>query len=66
MKYETINDQQIPKIGLGSARLGGRFVGGILADRNHDEFLLSTLRSALRPAPSQSVLVRGKTVLVSR
>ena len=47
MKYETLNNTQIPKIGLGSARLGGRFVGGILADRNHDEFFLSALRSAL-------------------
>jgi diketogulonate reductase-like aldo/keto reductase len=47
MKYETLNDTQIPKIGFGSARLGGRFVGGILADRNHDEFFLSALRSAL-------------------
>jgi hypothetical protein len=27
MKYETINNTQIPKIGFGSARLGGRFVG---------------------------------------
>ncbi len=47
MKYETINNINIPKIGFGSARLGGRFVGGILADRNHDEFFLSALRSAL-------------------
>ena len=47
MKYETINNIQIPKIGFGSARLGGRFVGGILADRSHDEFFLSALRSAL-------------------
>ncbi len=47
MKYETLHNQQIPKIGFGSARLGGRFVGGILADRNHDEFFLSALRSAL-------------------
>ncbi len=47
MKYETLNNTQIPKIGFGSARLGGRFVGGILADRSHDEFFLSALRSAL-------------------
>ena len=47
MKYETLNNTQIPKIGFGSARLGGRFVGGILADRNHDEFFLAALRSAL-------------------
>ncbi len=47
MKYETLHNVQIPKIGFGSARLGGRFVGGILADRNHDEFFLSALRSAL-------------------
>jgi diketogulonate reductase-like aldo/keto reductase len=47
MKYETINNLNVPKIGFGSARLGGRFVGGILADRSHDEFFLSALRSAL-------------------
>ena len=47
MKYETLHNVQIPKIGFGSARLGGKFVGGILADRNHDEFFLSALRSAL-------------------
>jgi diketogulonate reductase-like aldo/keto reductase len=47
MKYETLHNVQIPKIGFGSARLGGRFVGGILADRSHDEFFLSALRSAL-------------------
>ena len=47
MKYETLNNLKIPKIGFGSARLGGRFVGGILAHRNHDEFFLSALRSAL-------------------
>ena len=47
MKYETLDNIQIPKIGFGSARLGGRFVGGILADRSHDEFFLSALRSAL-------------------
>ncbi len=47
MKYETFHHQQIPKIGFGSARLGGKFVGGILADRNHDEFFLAALRSAL-------------------
>src|SRR5271157_4486804 len=47
MKYETLNNLSIPKIGFGSARLGGRFVGGILADRSHDEFFLSALRSAL-------------------
>ena len=47
MKYETLHNVQIPKIGFGSARLGGRFVGGILAHRTHDEFFLSALRSAL-------------------
>ena len=47
MKYETLHNIQIPKIGFGSARLGGRFVGGILADRSRDEFFLSALRSAL-------------------
>ncbi len=47
MKYETLHNVQIPKIGLGSARLGGRFVGGILAQRSRDEFFLSALRSAL-------------------
>ncbi len=47
MKYETLQDVQIPKIGFGSARLGGRFVGGILADHSHDEFFLSALRSAI-------------------
>ncbi|HUI88515.1 MAG TPA: aldo/keto reductase [Anaerolineales bacterium] len=47
MKYETLDNIQIPKIGFGSARLGGRFVGGILADRNRDEFFLSALRSAI-------------------
>ena len=47
MKYETLRNIQIPKIGFGSARLGGRFVGGILADRSRDEFFLSALRSAL-------------------
>jgi len=49
MKYETLNNQQIPKIGFGSARLGGRFVGGILADRNHEEFFLSALRISTLP-----------------
>jgi diketogulonate reductase-like aldo/keto reductase len=47
MKYETLHNVQIPKIGFGSARLGGRFVGGILAQRSRDEFFLSALRSAL-------------------
>ena len=47
MKYETLHSIQIPKIGFGSARLGGRFVGGILAQRSRDEFFLSALRSAL-------------------
>jgi len=47
MKHETLNNVQIPKIGFGSARLGGRFVGGILADRGHDDFFLPALRSAI-------------------
>ena len=45
MKYETLHNVQIPKIGFGSARLGGKFVGAILADRSHDEFFLAALRS---------------------
>jgi len=65
MKYETINNIQIPKIGFGSARLGGRFVRGILADRNHDDFFLSALRTALHPVPFHSALVRDKTGLIS-
>jgi len=47
MKYEILQDVQIPKIGCGSARLGGKFVGGILPDRSHDEFYLPALRSAI-------------------
>ncbi len=43
MKFETINNFQAPKIGFGTAQLGGRF----FANRSRDAFYLSALRSAL-------------------
>jgi diketogulonate reductase-like aldo/keto reductase len=43
MKHETINDLHIPKIGFGTAQLGGR----LFANRSRDSFYLSALRSAL-------------------
>ncbi len=43
MKYETLNDLSIPKIGFGTAQLGG----GMFANHARDEFYLSALRSAL-------------------
>ncbi len=42
MKYETINNLRIPKIGFGTAQLGGR----LFASRSRDSFYLSALRSA--------------------
>ncbi len=43
MQYEIINNLRIPKIGFGTAQLGGRF----FANRSRDAFYLSALRSAL-------------------
>ncbi|HUH99318.1 MAG TPA: aldo/keto reductase [Anaerolineales bacterium] len=43
MKYETLHNLLIPKIGFGSARLGGR----LFADRSRDDQFLAALRSGL-------------------
>ncbi len=43
MNYETIHNLHIPKIGFGTAQLGGRF----FANHSRDAFYLSALRSAL-------------------
>jgi diketogulonate reductase-like aldo/keto reductase len=43
MKYETIHNLTLPKIGFGTAQLGGR----LFREPARDEFYLSALRSAL-------------------
>ena len=43
MRFETIHNITLPKIGFGTASLGGT----MFADRSHDESYLSSLRSAL-------------------
>ena len=43
MQYEITNNTHVPKIGFGTAQLGGR----LFANRSRDAFYLSALRSAL-------------------
>jgi diketogulonate reductase-like aldo/keto reductase len=43
MKYETIHDLSLPKLGFGTSRIGGN----LLPNRSRDQFYLSALRSAL-------------------
>ena len=43
MKYETSHNLTLPKLGFGTARVGGR----LLPDRSQDQYYLSALRSAL-------------------
>jgi diketogulonate reductase-like aldo/keto reductase len=43
MKYETSHNLTIPKLGFGTARVGGN----LLPNRSHDQYYLSALRSAL-------------------
>ncbi len=43
MKYETTHNLSLPKLGFGTARVGGN----LLPNRSRDQYYLSALRSAL-------------------